>query len=436
MRLTKRIVDGLEEPRSVVMDTECPGFGVRVASDGHGKTFIVSYYLPTGQRRRNEVVCFFGQHTVEQARDMARRKLAAVELGVTPLTRPASVPAGPTFGDLLKAFAEYASRRRARTRVEDESRVRRYLADWDSRPAADITQRDVMQLARAIGEQPCNREKGCRHGGPGRCQGHPVQANRVAQLVRRIYSLAEDIGLLPRGSNPAQHLTRFLYREHKRHDRSAAPEEVRRLVPAIWQVQNPVVRALFWTLLLTGLRRGEASQLRWAEVNLQTSEQVLLGRRKLPGQCLLVPETKADRPLTLPLSEPLRDLLQTLPCSGEWVFTGEHGKPLTCIDKHWQRVRRRADCPELTLHDLRATVATWLDRAGVPERTIKAVLNHAPSRDVTERYTDAPAIEIMRRALEDHGAAVLEAAAVPSGAALVWPYDHEIIQFPGDRKTR
>lgn len=142
---------------------------------------------------------------------------------------------------------------------------------------------------------------------------------------------------------------------------------------------------------------------------------------------------KSERGTNLPLSTPAREILLSLPSRpgagnqpSPFVFPGRGRKdgtpaPLHWIDRSWQRVRKRAECPELTLHDLRATVSTMMERAGVRERVIDAILNHAPENPLRRRYVDAPPLEDLREALEDHGRRILKAAGVTSAAALVWP---------------
>lgn len=400
-----------------VADTRLPGFGVVVGK--RQTSFTVSYTTSGGRRVRGEVIGTTTSLSVRKARQRARERLAEVELG---LDDPNEGAPEKTIGELLEHFLEWSEVHRKSYPV-DKSRVDRHLKTKlpQSRPASSVNRQDVRRLATSIGERPCGREKGCRY--DDECQGHKGQANRVIETLRRVYSLAEDDGLVSRGINPAWNLRGLLYPEKgARSERSATEDEVRALMPLILTIHNPSCRALLWTLLLTGLRRSEASYLRWADVNLTKRVKVLPGRVKLEPGWLWIPTTKAGRPHRLPISGALRDLLESLPVEGDYVFCGQDG-PLRWIDNQWRRVRKKAGCPELTIHDLRATVASWVARLGYTDRTIAQILNHRVE-GVTSRYVDdTPRLVI--DALEDHGRHLLEVVGVKKTRQLVWPAEEK-----------
>ena len=97
-RLTKRTVEALKSNRerdTFLWDSELRGFGVRVKPSGT-KTFIIQYRNQEARTRR----CVIGQYgvlTVEQARDLAQKKLAAVIDGADPSAERHSVRTGLTI---------------------------------------------------------------------------------------------------------------------------------------------------------------------------------------------------------------------------------------------------------------------------------------------------------------------------------------------------
>ncbi len=100
-RLTKRTVEALkpDKGRDIFRwDSELRGFGVRVKPTGT-KTFVIQYRNQEARTRRC-VIGKYGVLTVEQARDIAKRKLAAVIDGSDPSAERHSVRTGLTIADV------------------------------------------------------------------------------------------------------------------------------------------------------------------------------------------------------------------------------------------------------------------------------------------------------------------------------------------------
>jgi integrase len=138
-------------------------------------------------------------------------------------------------------------------------------------------------------------------------------------------------------------------------------------------------------LILTGQRRGEVAGMAWGELTED------LATWTLPGQ-----RTKNGAAHTVPLSAPARELLRTvLPDQARGrdglVLPGFAGpfvgwsKAKRALDKAIMDARVEAASPAGTkpaqlapwsVHDLRRTVATGLQRLGVRLEVTEAVLNH------------------------------------------------------------
>ena len=99
-KLTKRIVEALDAkggPDIFEWDTELRGFGVRARATG-SKTYLVQYRNAEGRTRRL-VLGKHGALTPDQARDLARQKLAAVARGEDPSEERRAMRHGMTVGD-------------------------------------------------------------------------------------------------------------------------------------------------------------------------------------------------------------------------------------------------------------------------------------------------------------------------------------------------
>lgn len=135
---------------------------------------------------------------------------------------------------------------------------------------------------------------------------------------------------------------------------------------------------VFKALLLTGSRLGEIVALTWQDVDLEA------GR-------LHVFQPKVKRAKVLALSGELRALLesQTRGIGAAPVFQRPGGGAWEAA--HLQRAFKMAKKlagvrPELRIHDIRHTAASWLTIAGTSERFVRDVLGHADAR-MTARYS-------------------------------------------------
>ena len=429
------------------MFPELPGFGIRVGR--RTKTFVLSVVV-NGKRLRNVAIGRFGHITPAKALVIADERLAELKHGIKPkkpLGEPP--PVEITFGELADAFIEKYATLKRKTCSTDQARIDRHLKHLRKLPISEITRGTIIELAAKIGSTDCHR-KHCR-ARKKKCDGHPVEANRTVFLIQRIFEVGRDFELISENHrNPAAKVTDHLFDEPKKADRSASKDEVRRLHKAILTADNLFVRGVFWILLLTGLRKREALRLKWDEVNLTPNEITLPGRIKLSGNTALIPENKSNRTFKLPLASPTVALLEALKAEGkdsDWVFPSIPKKKragsvrpsesghLESVDRQWRRIRTVAVVPELTMHDLRATVATWSSRRGEHDRTINAMLNQVPPRGVVSRYID-DSPDLLRKAFEKHAAEVLKAAGVKDVRSLVWPQDEkgaDIIYLEGGR---
>jgi integrase len=156
--------------------------------------------------------------------------------------------------------------------------------------------------------------------------------------------------------------------------------------------QGALVADFLVLLLLTGLRRSEAAQLRWADVDLD-------------GKTLTVHDTKNRDDHTLPLSDYLHELLERRRKVTEGVFvfpgTGDGGylkEPRPQMAKV-----TKASGVAFTLHDLRRTFATVAESLDIPAYALKRLLNHR-SQDVTFGYVvvDVERLRKPMQVITDH----------------------------------
>ena len=155
------------------------------------------------------------------------------------------------------------------------------------------------------------------------------------------------------------------------------------------------MRGAIWLYLLTGLRKNELLSAKWDYVDWHRKE-------------LNIPDTKAGRPLHLPLSSEAITLLEGMPRleGNPYILVGvKEGQHLVNISKPWGRIRTRAGVDDVRLHDLRRTVGSWLAQSGNSLHLIGKVLNHSNTA-TTEIYARF-AQDHVREALEAHGKQIM-----------------------------
>ncbi len=386
IKLTKSAVESVTYQsanggRCMLWDADVSGFGLRVYPSGK-KAFVVVYR--SNGRQRFMTLGRYGPLTVEAARRLAFRRLAQVIEGHDPLADKQAAARALTVREMAALYIERHAKPRKKTWAADERRLQRLvLPKWGARPLATITRAEVADLHAEVGKT--------RH----------HEANRLVALLGKLYECAIAWGRLPDNhANPARRIPK--YREKKR-DRWVTPEEMPRLMQAIGNESNVYIRGALLLYLLTGLRRGELLGVR--------RDQIDWTRRELH-----LPDTKAGRPHTLPLSAPAMAILRGLPAEegNPHLFPGRKpGQALVELKRAWERVRVLSGVPDVRIHDLRRTVGSWLAQAGHSLHLIGRVLNHStPSTTaIYARFQQ----DTVRTALEDHGRRLM-AAIEPDGA--------------------
>ena len=106
------------------------------------------------------------------------------------------------------------------------------------------------------------------------------------------------------------------------------------------------------------------------------------------------PLTKNGRTHVIELGPQTCALLRQLPRYGRYVFYGDPTNnhvnqdcpwSRTSVQYHWKKIRTQAGVPDVRVHDLRRTFATWLAMQGENLITIQNALGHS-SLDATKIY--------------------------------------------------
>jgi integrase len=335
-----------------ISDSDVPGLRIRVGTSGT-KTFILR--KRTGGKIKNITVGRYGpRFGLAEARRKARTLVSDLEAGKMPLEpqRRSHRTAG-TIRALLPAYL--ASKEHLRSHGEVRRILERYvLPVLGDRFADSVTRGEVTSLIDAIAARA------------------PVQARAVHAQLSAFYTWAlPRLDRLP--SNPCRDAGRPV--KPAARGRVLTEEELR----ALWQCAEETGGtwgAALRLLLLTGARRSEVFEADQAEFNL--AEKIW----EVPAN-----RAKNGVPHIIPLSEPAVALLKRIPnvegSTKLFPARGNLENGSSGISKLQRRLRTsvdeklgREEGERWTLHDLRRTVATGLQRLGTRFEVTEALLNH------------------------------------------------------------
>lgn len=391
IKLTQATVERATLPATgqlFLRDSVIQGFALRVIPSG-ARSFIWEGWVQG--RSRRITIGQWPNISVALARKRAEKIRTEVGAGIDPVierrkalaAKEAAAQAergAATFGLLEQEYFErHAVPHKAENSVkEDRGLLKRYIPEpWRKQKIKDITAKDVDRLHKRIGRD---------HG--------QYAANHLVRLLRTMFNLArareKGWGMLPSDAdNPAGRITLFKEKSRKRFLR---PDELRKVnqalleAPAVW-------RAFFPLSVFLGLRRNELLTLRWSDVDLDAKKAIE------------IPDTKNRDPLILPLPSPAVAILQGLAAERkdgcEWVFPSAKSATghIVAPGKAWQKIRARAGVPDVRIHDLRHTLASWMISQGKQNQPIVGkALNHRRI-ETTQKYAHLD-LEPVRQALE------------------------------------
>jgi integrase len=345
MRLTDATVKSLPAPQSgakIYVCDQLEGFGVRV-SQGGTKSFVLTY----GKHRERVTIGRYPIIGLADARNRARTLLAERTLGHY---RPARLLASEA---LLRFLGEQREKNRPITVTYTHRLLLNHFPKLWRMSLEEIRTEDIMQVTDALLKK-----------GQGGAANHAFTAIRtfLKWSTRRRYIHHSPIEAIELPS------------KNKSRERVLNDEELR----AVWRAADETgypFGDIIKLLILTGARRTEIGSLRaeWVDFDKQLI-------------CLPKEICKNRRSHTFPLGA----LSSTLIMRGSSTATGllfpnqqktlpfnSWSKAKAQLDKKIQsKLECKIQCKPWTLHDLRRTYCTNLQRLGVRLEVIESLVNH------------------------------------------------------------
>lgn len=382
-RLTKRVIDAVKPSfrnEQFRWDRELRGFGIRVKPSGT-KTFLIQYRNAEGRTRRC-VIGQFGVLTVEQARAIAKKKLASVMDGADPADERLAVRRGLTVAELCDWYLNEAEAGRligrlrrpikASSLVGDRSRIEQHIKPLIG--TRMVSQLKLADIERLQGDIAAGRTARLRQGARGgHTAGGAGVAARAISTLRSLCNHARRLGVIE--TNPANGVRIMASQRLKRY---LSAGEIRHLGKVMMQMEregeHPTGIAAIRVMLLTGFRRMEVLAM-WKEWVQPDDNLVRFADTKSGPQIRVA----GDAAMAVLEAQALRH-------ASHFVFPADVGEGhFIGVVRVLERICSRAGLDGVTPHVLRHSFASIAAAQGFSELTISVLLGHAP-RGVTQRY--------------------------------------------------
>ena len=421
MKLTKTKVEALEIPatgQKFYWDDELPGYGVRVTAKG------VRSYIVQGRADGKERRVTIGQHgkpisatetlTADKARKLAMGLIASLSKGVDPVIERKRKE---TLSVTLREVAGVYCRERRTTKGGELTEltkrdilkhVTKSFADWADKPVASIT-RDLC--ANRFTELSTK----------GKVQG--AQANQAFRILRSLINFAMATyrpgGVRLLLENPVDVISEKKQWNPNNTKNGKIPLDK---VGAVWNLlqhkrtSNAVLPSgqtgadIVLFLMLTGCRWNEAAQLTWDRVNLKDGTWHL-------------PDPKNHSAVTLPLSAPLREILEARPIEegNPYVFPSRI-KGNGYLDNARPTVVEVSNLAglHLTPHDMRRTFVAVGLKLNIELWKLKLLTNHRTKGDVMlASYVETGELQELSGEAEAIAAWIVDQGAIAAGSNVV-----------------
>jgi integrase len=338
-------------------DTLIAGFVLEVRASG-GKTYCLRYRDSHGKQRQYRIgdaksISF------EQARTAAQTIRARVTLGEDPAEDRATLRQVPTLEEFSRDRYMPFVKGYKRSWDADDSFLRNHvLPRFGKHHLDEITRQEVIAFHHA------QRTNGYA----------PATANRFVILLRYMLNLAKKWGVPGSDKNPASGVP--LFEENNKRERYLTAAEAQQLVGAMKDSDNSQLQYIVPLLLLTGCRKRELLDAQWQHFDLA---------RRL----WRIPISKSGKARHVPLSEGVLQLLAQVPRLKDCDFVVPNpktGKPYVSIFCSWNTARKSVGMPDLRMHDLRHSFASFLINGGGRSLyEVQSILGHTQLK-TTQRY--------------------------------------------------
>lgn len=319
-------------------DRNLSGFGCRL-SQGGSKTFVVRI----GGNARQTTIGRYGIMTLSDARASAKRLLAEATLGKTQFPVIA-------FSNVVARFLAACEQKNSPRTTRDYRRLLNRHFSFGRTPLGDITRAEITRRIDKL-------------------RNTPAEQNHALVVVRVLFRWAVRQEYIDR--SPVEYMTPPAKTTSR--DRILTDSELVAVYHHALSYPFPY-GAIVVLCILTGQRRSEIGALKWDWIDRENQTITL--------PALTTKHKKHQH--TFPYGDMAAEIIAGIPQTGDYLFpagrTHVRGKPTTVFNS-WAKAKPAFDrelegVDHFTLHDLRRTFATSLQRLSVRLEVTEALLGH------------------------------------------------------------
>ena len=283
-RLTDRKLKALRRKgmRYDVMDTDVPGFGVRVSEIGQ-RTFILIARYPGSTNPTRRALGDYPAVSLSKARQRARDWRELIQKGIDPKAeedrqrRQELRKQQTTFASVAEDFLERHVKTQRKARDTEREIRKELIGPWGARPINSITREDVVNLVDAVARRPA-----------------PYLAHITLGHARSLFNWAINRGTDGLESSPCDRIKpAALIGAKEPRQRVLSDAELGSLWMASETVGYPF-GPLYQLLLLTGARKNEVAGMKWSELDLTKRVWTVPPERFKSNASHLVPLTDQE----------------------------------------------------------------------------------------------------------------------------------------------
>ena len=301
-----------------------------------------------------------------------------------------------TVAELIDAFGRSVLPRKTfHTQRNEKSFLEWWKARLGEQALASVTPEELGRLLGELAGERDRRGTG-RHGRVGKSK---QTVKHYRDTLDRVFKKAVEWRWL--GTNPMASVERVTKINNQR-VRFLADDELRDLLDAARESDQPFLHVVVVFALSTGARKGEILGLTLADIDLKHGLATFR-------------QTKNAEPRRVHIRGHLLDLLtdhvrsvkhfyEDVDAPTQWLFPRADGLRPLDISKAWQTARQRAGIKDFRFHDLRHTAASYLAMNGATLLEIATVLGHRTLQmvqryaHISERHT-AEVVERMNKSM-------------------------------------
>lgn len=383
-----------------------PGSGVTV------ERWIASVDLgfgPDGKRLRKKVTGPTRKAVADKLRELQREQDAKVDL------RKKSMTVADLAHEWLGHLENNEGTKEEGTILRLRPRVMNHIIPTNRIGGHQLDQLTVAQIEKWLRREAQSGGKGGKPQARVTCRDYKQILGEMLEwaVARRYISWnPARLAKLPKDRSATNPDAPSVYKRSKAKE-SFTREQYARLIAVLTSTAEDAPRtgtpnAYFIAMLNTGVRPGEIDGLRWGEVDLESrsitfdfamkrsdgGKPIRIGatksgnRRDLEITDLLVSALRRHRVLQAERRLAAGPLWTSDPRWTNLVFTSEVGTPIdpSHARRDFRKMCAAADVPQLSLYEMRHTVASLMVDADIPLREVADLLGHKDLEMVVKRY--------------------------------------------------